>query len=318
MADTLLPFLWQICYFFYKNIAFGFTLFFFEMFASFSGQAAYNDWFMALYNVFFTSLPAIALGVFDQDVSSKLCLKVGSKPNKNFIAFSLINFISPDRCNTTCNSFISLLQTSQFPLLYQEGIQNVLFSWKRILGWIFNAVLTSAIIFFFCIKAMEYEAFRKGGEVASLDILGATMYTCAVWVINTQMAISISYFTYIQHIFIWGTIVFWYIFLLAYGAINPNFSTTAFMVFIEALAPSPSYWSITLLVLFSCLLPYFAYSSIQIRFFPTYHQMIQWIRNDGQTRDPEFCDMVRQRSIRHTTVGYTARLRASKRVHDNP
>ncbi|RZB45876.1 putative phospholipid-transporting ATPase 8 isoform B [Glycine soja] len=66
----------MICYFFYKNIAFGFTLFWFEAYASFSGQAAYNDWYMSFYNVFFTSLPVIALGVFDQDVSAKLCLKV--------------------------------------------------------------------------------------------------------------------------------------------------------------------------------------------------------------------------------------------------
>ena len=66
----------QICYFFYKNIAFGFTLFWFEAHASFSGQSAYNDWYMSFYNVFFTSLPIIALGVFDQDVSATLCLKV--------------------------------------------------------------------------------------------------------------------------------------------------------------------------------------------------------------------------------------------------
>ncbi|MCI19921.1 phospholipid-transporting ATPase 9-like, partial [Trifolium medium] len=32
----------MICYFFYKNITFGFTLFFYEMYTSFSGQAAYN------------------------------------------------------------------------------------------------------------------------------------------------------------------------------------------------------------------------------------------------------------------------------------
>ena len=66
----------QICYFFYKNITFGMTLFLYEAYASFSGQPAYNDWFMSFYNVFFTSLPVIALGVFDQDVSARFCLKV--------------------------------------------------------------------------------------------------------------------------------------------------------------------------------------------------------------------------------------------------
>ncbi|XP_020226579.1 putative phospholipid-transporting ATPase 9 [Cajanus cajan] len=263
----------MICYFFYKNIAFGFTLFFYEIYASFSGQAAYNDWFLSLYNVFFTSLPVIALGVFDQDVSARLCLK--------------------------------------FPLLYQEGVQNVLFSWKRILGWAFNGVLSATIIFFFCIKAMEDQAFRKGGEVADLEVLGATMYTCVVWVVNCQMALSISYFTYLQHLFIWGGILFWYIFLLVYGTMDPSLSTTAYKVLIEECAPAPSYWLITLLVLVASLLPYFAYASIQMRFCPMFHQMIQWIRNDGQTSDPEYVNIVRQRSIKHTTVGFTARFEAS-------
>ncbi|KOM40287.1 hypothetical protein LR48_Vigan04g048500 [Vigna angularis] len=44
----------MICYFFFKNITFGFTLF---------------------YSVFFSSLPVIALGVLDQDVSARYCLK---------------------------------------------------------------------------------------------------------------------------------------------------------------------------------------------------------------------------------------------------
>ncbi|RRT68387.1 hypothetical protein GW17_00020572 [Ensete ventricosum] len=70
----------QICYFFYKNITFGLTLFLYEAYASFSGQPAYNDWYLSLYNVFFTSLPVIALGVFDQDVSARLCLKVCPLP----------------------------------------------------------------------------------------------------------------------------------------------------------------------------------------------------------------------------------------------
>ncbi|XP_022738677.1 putative phospholipid-transporting ATPase 9 isoform X2 [Durio zibethinus] len=198
--------------------------------------------------------------------------------------------------------------SSMFPLLYQEGIQNVLFSWLRILAWAFNGVLSATIIFFFCITAMQHQAFRKGGEVVGLEILGATMYTCVVWVVNCQMALSITYFTYIQHLFIWGGILLWYIFLMAYGAMDPNISTTAYQVFIEACAPAGSYWLLTLLVLISSLLPYFAYSAIQIRFFPSYHQMIQWIRSDGQADDPEYCHMVRQRSLRPTTVGYTARF----------
>ncbi|OVA10185.1 Cation-transporting P-type ATPase [Macleaya cordata] len=280
----------MICYFFYKNIAFGFTLFLYEAYASFSGQAAYNDWYMSLYNVFFTSLPVIAMGVFDQDVSARFCLK---------IAHYLPSFMW------------------QFPLLYQEGVQNVLFSWLRILSWMINGVCSAIIIFFICINALELQPFRKGGEVVGFEILGATMYTCVVWVVNCQMALSVSYFTMIQHLFIWGGVVFWYLFLLAYGAMSPSISTTAYKVFIEALAPAPSYWLVTLFVAISTLIPYFLYSAIQMRFFPMYHQMIQWLRLEGQTDDPEYCQMVRQRSLRPITVGFTARLEAkSNRLKD--
>lgn len=195
----------------------------------------------------------------------------------------------------------------QFPLLYQEGVQNVLFSWKRVIGWMFNGLCSAIIIFYLCITAMDPQAFNKDGKVASFDILGATMYTCVVWVVNCQMALAVSYFTLIQHIFIWGGIALWYIFLLAYGAMPVNISTTAYKVFVEALAPAPFFWIVTVFVVLSALLPYFVYNAIQIRFFPMYHGMIQWIRHEGRADDPEFCYSVRQRSIRPTTVGYTAR-----------
>ncbi|KAK3149822.1 hypothetical protein QOZ80_3AG0223380 [Eleusine coracana subsp. coracana] len=158
----------MICYFFYKNVTFGVTIFLYEAFASFSGKPAYNDWFLSLYNVAFTSLPVIALGVFDKDVSARLCL--------------------------------------QYPELYQEGVQNLLFSWRRILGWIFNGVLNAILIFVFCITAFGEHAFRQNGQVAGLDALCVVMYTSVIWVVNSQMALSVNYFTIIQHIFIWGSI----------------------------------------------------------------------------------------------------------------
>ncbi|KAL3527849.1 hypothetical protein ACH5RR_012505 [Cinchona calisaya] len=59
----------------YKNVTFGFTMFLYEAYASFSTEPAYNDWFLSLYDVFFTSLPIIASRVFDQDVSARFRLK---------------------------------------------------------------------------------------------------------------------------------------------------------------------------------------------------------------------------------------------------
>ncbi|KAL7590086.1 hypothetical protein Lser_V15G37034 [Lactuca serriola] len=259
----------MICYFFYKNIVFGTTVFLYEAYASFSGQPAYNDWYLTLYNVFFTSLPAIALGVFDQDVSARFCLK--------------------------------------FPLLYQEGVQNTLFRWRRIFGWMLNGLASGIIVFFLCTRALDPESYRKNGKTAGMEVVGATIYTCVVWVVNCQMALAVSYFTLIQHVFIWGGIILWYLFLLAYGAMPTSISTTAYNVFLETLAPAPSYWFVTFYVVIAALIPYYCYKAVQMRFFPAYHGMIQWIRYEGHTDDPEYVNMVRQRSIRTTTVGFTAR-----------
>ncbi|KAJ7970838.1 Phospholipid-transporting ATPase [Quillaja saponaria] len=233
----------MICYFFYKNITFGFTLFWFEAYASFSGQPAYNDWYMSFYNVFFTSLPVIALGVFDQDVSARLCLK--------------------------------------YPFLYLEGVENFLFSWPRILGWMLNGVISSIIIFFLITNSVVNQAFRRDGQVVDFEVFGVTMYTCVVWVVNCQIALSINYFPWIQHFFIWGSIGFWYIFLVVYGSLSPTISSTAYKVLVEACAPSILYWLVTLFVVVCSLLPYFSYRAFQTRFCPMYHDMIQRKRVEG-------------------------------------
>jgi phospholipid-translocating ATPase len=169
----------------------------------------------------------------------------------------------------------------QYPFLYLEGVENILFSWLRILGWMFNGFLSSIIIFFFATKSMINQAFRRDGQVVDYEVLGVTMYTCVVWVVNCQMAISINYFTWIQHVFIWGSIAFWYIFLVIYGSLPPEVSTTAYKVLVEACAPSVLYWLVTLFVVISTLLPYFCQRAFQTRFKPMYHDMIQRNRSEG-------------------------------------
>lgn len=171
--------------------------------------------------------------------------------------------------------------------------------------------MNAILIFFFCITAFEDQAFRQDGQIAGLDALGVVMYTCVVWVVNCQMALSVNYFTIIQHIFIWGSIVVWYLFLMVYGTIDPpGLSNTAYMVFIEQLAPALLFWLVTLFVVLATLVPYFSYAAIQIRFFPMFHNKIQWKRYLGKAEDPE---VARQLSSRHRTssqqrmVGISAR-----------
>lgn len=266
----------MICYFFYKNISFGLTLFYFEAYTSFSGQAIYDDWYMLLFNVILTSLPVISLGVFEQDVSSEVCL--------------------------------------QFPALYQQGARNIFFNWYRVLGWVANGVYVSLITFFFNIGIFKDQAFRLGGQTPDMAIVGTTMFTCIIWTVNCQIALAISHFTWIQHFFIWGSIIVWYIVLFIYGMMSPIISTTAFRILTEALGPAPIYWFTTFFIVVACLLPYFIHSSFQRAFNPMDHHIIQEIKFlKKDVNDFKMWSRERAKAKQKTKIGFSARVDAKIR-----
>ncbi|KAG4948017.1 hypothetical protein JHK82_041192 [Glycine max] len=266
----------MICYFFYKNIAFGLTILYFEAFAGFSGQSVYDDWYMILFNVFLTSLPVISLGVFEQDVPSEVCL--------------------------------------QFPALYQQGPKNLFFDWYRILGWMGNGLYSSLVIFFLVIIIFYDQAFRVNGQIADMAAVGTMMFTCIIWAVNCQIALTMSHFTWIQHLVVWGSITTWYIFLLLYGMLPPQYSKSAYQLLIEVLAPAPIYWTATLLVTIACVLPYLAHISFQRCFNPMDHHIIQEIKYyKKDIEDQHMWTRERSKARQVTKIGFTARVEAKIR-----
>ncbi|KAK9069711.1 hypothetical protein SSX86_010105 [Deinandra increscens subsp. villosa] len=266
----------MICYFFYKNIAFGLTLFYFEAFTGFSGQSVYDDWYMLLFNVVLTSLPVIALGVFEQDVSSEICL--------------------------------------QFPALYQQGPKNLFFDWYRIFGWMGNGLYCSLIVFFLNIIIFYDQAFRAGGQTADMTVLGTAMFTCVIYAVNCQIALTMSHFTWIQHFLIGFSIIAWYVFLILYGMMPPELSGNAFRIFVEALAPSPLFWLTTILVTVACNLPYLAHISFQRSFSPMDHHIIQEIKYyKKDVEDRHMWTRERSKARQETKIGFSARVDAKIR-----
>lgn len=266
----------MICYFFYKNIAFGLTLFYFEAFTGFSGQSVYADWYMLLFNVILTSLPVISLGVFEQDVSSEICL--------------------------------------QFPALYQQGPKNLFFDWYRIFGWMGNGLYCSIVVFFLNLIIFWDQAFRSDGQMADMSAVGTTMFTCIIWAVNCQIALTMSHFTWIQPLFVWGSVATWYICLLLYGMMPPAYSENAFKLLVEALAPAPIYWLTTLLVTIACNLPYLAHISFQRSFHPMDHHVIQEIKYyKKDVEDRHMWTRERSKARQETKIGFSARVDAKIR-----
>ncbi|MGH0174835.1 UNVERIFIED_CONTAM: hypothetical protein FKN15_069196 [Acipenser sinensis] len=53
-------------YFFYKNFTFTLVHFWYGFFCGFSAQTVYDEWYITLYNLVYTSLPVLGMSLFDQ------------------------------------------------------------------------------------------------------------------------------------------------------------------------------------------------------------------------------------------------------------
>ncbi|XP_055682408.1 phospholipid-transporting ATPase VA isoform X2 [Lutzomyia longipalpis] len=62
----------MILYFFYKNATFVFLIFWYQLFCGFSGAVMIDQMYLMLYNLVFTSLPPLAIGVYDKFVPEDL------------------------------------------------------------------------------------------------------------------------------------------------------------------------------------------------------------------------------------------------------
>ena len=238
----------MVTYFFYKNIAFGLTLFAYNLETRASGQVVYNDWLMSAFNIFFVSLPVLALGCFDQDVNQRSCL--------------------------------------QFPHLYKQGQDNACFTSSTQLSWALNATYVAVVTYFFVFYGVHSgEADTRDGRAFGLWEVGTTMYTGIVITINLQMAQMINYWTWVQHCAIWGSIAIWYACNLILSDVDRYWSTYSHQIFTPTVAPTPKYWTATPLVVLVALLPDLIVRSARRLFRPESHHLVQeYERRDKRLR----------------------------------
>lgn len=64
----------MILYSFYKNICLYLIELWFAIYSAFSGQTIFERWTIGLFNVAFTALPPIMIGLFDRPLSDQIML----------------------------------------------------------------------------------------------------------------------------------------------------------------------------------------------------------------------------------------------------
>ncbi|KAG6549287.1 hypothetical protein Mapa_009273 [Marchantia paleacea] len=239
-----------VCYFFYKNLTFTMTQFWFNLYAGNSGQRFYDDWFQSLYNVLFTALPVLAVGVFDKDVSAR--------------------------------------RAKQYPQLYKAGIDNLYFSWRVLLVWLFFAIYQSLIFFFFPTQAAEHGV--NGGLNLGLWDVGTMAYTCIIITVNLRLLMASSSITVWHHVAVEGSIVSWFLFIFFYSGVQtPNRQDNIYWVIFNLMS-TWYFWFLIILVPSMALAGDFIYQGLQRWFYPFDYQIIQEetkFRNKLEISDPE-------------------------------
>lgn len=225
-----------VTYFFYKNIALTMTQVWFTFFSGYSAANFYNDWYQSLYNILFTSLPAFAIGILDQDVSTTV--------------------------------------SKQFPQLYKAGIDNLYFRWQLLARWLLSSVFQSFIIFYFSI--LTGFGGKAHGKILGQWDVGTLSFSCVVTIVNLQLLLGNSFLTHWHFISIFGSIVIWFLFLLFFTSIYSFWDAEdniygQLIVPVSTL----DFWLILLLAPVVALAVDLAFEGFRRRFMPYDYQIIQ-------------------------------------------
>jgi len=193
-------------YSFYKNWLTNLTYVFFAFVNGFSAQPLYTSGLIATFNLFWTSLPIIGFAVIEQDVSQATVLS--------------------------------------HPVLYKETmLAKRRDFFKEQFKWLCYGTWHALCVFFLPMYSMAWPD-RKGLYDDWVGI-GCTVYTATIVAVNLKMAMRTRYWTWVNHLLIWGSVAIWFPFLWLYGLVWPvaQIDGTAEMNWIvRRLYPSPRFW----------------------------------------------------------------------------
>ncbi|KAF3702330.1 Phospholipid-transporting ATPase IC [Channa argus] len=159
-------------YFFFKNFAFTLVHFWYSFFSGFSSQIAYEDWFITLYNLCYSSLPVLLVGLLDQDVNDKLSLK--------------------------------------FPKLYMPGQQGTLFNYKNFFVSLFHGIFVSLIIFFIPYGAFLQTMGQDGEAPSDYQSFAVVTATSLIFTVNLQISLDTSFWTFVNCFAVLGSIAIYF------------------------------------------------------------------------------------------------------------
>ncbi|KAG5439930.1 hypothetical protein PCANB_000212 [Pneumocystis canis] len=227
-----------ILYSFYKNISLHMTQFWYAFHNGFSGQVIFESWTISFYNVFFTFLPPIVIGIFDQFLNAKLL--------------------------------------NQYPQLYKLGQFKTFFNVKSFWSWIANGFYHSLILYFASKYIFSNDLPQSDGKIGGHWVWGTTLYATVLATVLGKAALITSSWTTYTILAIPGSFIIWLIFLPIYTIITPKFGiSTEYYGINSRLYTSLVFWATVLILPTLCLLRDFAWRYYRRSYYPQIYHHIQ-------------------------------------------
>ncbi|KAL1882068.1 hypothetical protein VTK73DRAFT_2477 [Phialemonium thermophilum] len=219
----------SISNFFYKNVIWTFAIFWFQTYCNFDITYIFDYTYILMFNLFFTSVPVILMGVLDQDVDDAVSLAV--------------------------------------PQLYRRGIERL--EWTQTKFWLYmlDGVYQSVMSFFIPYLTVAFSAFVTGNGLDVTDRLRLGCYIIHPAIITINLYILINTYRWdwlmLLVVVLSDMFVFFWTGIYTTTTYSEFFYKAAPQVYGEL-----TFWLVFFVTPVMCIFPRFAIKAIQKVYFP--------------------------------------------------
>lgn len=215
--------------FFYKNMIWTFSIFWFQVFCNFDITYIFDYSYIIMFNLFFTSIPVILMGVLDQDVSDSVSLAV--------------------------------------PQLYRRGIERLEWTQRKFWLYMLDGTYQSVMVFFIPYLTVINSSFVtfNGLDVSDRLRLGCYIAHPAVLTINMYILINCYRWDWIILLVVCLSDLFIFFWTGVYtsSVSSGSFYQAGAQVYAEA-----TFWACFFITPVICIFPRFAIKALQKVYFP--------------------------------------------------
>lgn len=261
--------------FFYKNVVFTLTCFWYGVYNNFDGSYLYEYTFLMFYNLAFTSLPVIILAVFDQDVSDTVSLIV--------------------------------------PQLYRTGVLGLEWSQFKFVWYMFDGLYQSVVSFFFP-YLMYYYSFQNHEGLAVDHRFWVGVLICSISVTSCNIYVLLQQFRWDWLSLLINALSTLLVFFWT-GVWSARYTAGEFYKTGTYLFGTLGFWTCFFISVVICVLPRFSYDFLLRNFKPRDVDIVREQVKAGEFKDypdsydpTNLEDMERHRILQRLNEGDTELL----------